>query len=144
GEALRAGAEVFHALKSSLKKDGLTTAVGDEGGFAPRLENNEAALARILGAIEAAGYKPGEQVGLALDCAASEFFKDGKYTFDKKQLTASQLCDVYVALCDKYPIVSIEDGFAEDDWDGWKLMTDQLGKRIQLVGDDLFVTNKKR
>ncbi|HEU5073012.1 MAG TPA: phosphopyruvate hydratase [Polyangiaceae bacterium] len=144
GEALRAGAEVFHALKASLKKDGLTTAVGDEGGFAPRLETNEAALARIIGAIEAAGYKPGEQIGLGLDCAASEFYKDGKYTFDKKQVTAAELSEIYVALCNKYPIVSIEDGFAEDDWDGWKLITDKLGKRIQLVGDDLFVTNKKR
>lgn len=143
-EALRAGTEVFHALKASLKKDGLTTAVGDEGGFAPRLETNEAALSRILGAIQAAGYKPGEDVALALDCAASEFFKDGKYTFDKKQLSAAELCDQYVAMCDKFPIVSIEDGFAEDDWDGWKLMTEKLGHRIQLVGDDLFVTNKTR
>ena len=144
GEALRAGTEVFHALKASLKKDGLVTAVGDEGGFAPRLEANEMALQRILGAIEAAGYKPGEQIALGLDCAMSEFYKAGKYTYDKKQLSAAELCDVYVSLCDKYPIVTIEDGFAEDDWDGWKLMTEKLGKRIQLVGDDLFVTNKKR
>src|SRR6186713_887454 len=143
-EALRAGTEVFHALKASLKKDGLVTAVGDEGGFAPRLEANEMALQRILGAIEAAGYKPGEQIALGLDCAMSEFYKDGKYTYDKKQLSAAELCDVYVSLCNKYPIVTIEDGFAEDDWDGWKLMTEKLGKRIQLVGDDLFVTNKKR
>jgi enolase len=143
-EALRAGAEVFHALKASLKKDGLTTAVGDEGGFAPRLEANEQALSRIVGAIEAAGYKPGKDVALALDCAASEFFKSGKYTFDKKELTAAELADVYVQLCDKFPIVSIEDGFAEDDWDGWKLLTDKLGNRVQLVGDDLFVTNKAR
>jgi enolase len=97
-----------------------------------------------MGAIEAAGYKPGQDVALALDCAASEFFKDGKYTFDKKQLSAAELCDVYVSMCDKFPIVSIEDGFAEDDWDGWKLMTEKLGTRVQLVGDDLFVTNKKR
>jgi enolase len=145
-EALRAGAEIFHALKASLKKDGLTTAVGDEGGFAPRLETNEQALQRIIGAIEAAGYKPGRDgdVGLALDCAASEFFKDGKYTFDKKQLSAAELCDQYVEMCGKYPILSIEDGFAEDDWDGWALMTEKLGKQVQLVGDDLFVTNKKR
>jgi enolase len=143
-EALRAGTEVFHNLKSLLKKDGLTTAVGDEGGFAPRLGTNEDALKRILSAIEAAGYKPGEQIGLALDCAASEFYKDGKYTFDKKPLSAAELADVYVQLADKYPIVSIEDGFAEDDWDGWKLITDKLGSRVQLVGDDLFVTNKER
>jgi enolase len=119
----------------------MTTAVGDEGGFAPRLGTNEQALERILKAIEAASYKPGEQVALALDAAASEFYKDGKYTFDKKPLTSSELCDVYVDLCGKYPIVSIEDGFAEDDWDGWKLVTDRLGKKVQLVGDDLFVTN---
>jgi enolase len=143
-DALRAGTEVFHNLKSILKKDGLTTAVGDEGGFAPRLGTNEDALKRILSAIEAAGYKPGEQIGLGLDCAASEFFKDGKYTFDKKPHTAAELADVYVQLADKYPIVSIEDGFAEDDWDGWKLITDKLGDRVQLVGDDLFVTNKER
>jgi enolase len=143
-EALRAGTEVFHNLKAILKKDGLTTAVGDEGGFAPRLGTNEDALKRILSAIEAAGYKPGEQIGLALDCAASEFYKDGKYTFDKKPLSAAELADVYVQLSDKYPIVSIEDGFAEDDWDGWKLITDKLGSRVQLVGDDLFVTNKER
>jgi len=143
-DALRAGTEVFHNLKSILKKDGLTTAVGDEGGFAPRLGTNEDALKRILSAIEAAGYKPGEQIGLGLDCAASEFYKDGKYTFDKKPHTAAELADIYVQLADKYPIVSIEDGFAEDDWDGWKLITDKLGNRVQLVGDDLFVTNKER
>ena len=143
-EALRCGAEVFHALKANLKKDGLTTAVGDEGGFAPRLETNEAALVRIVSAIEAAGYKPGEQVGLALDTAASEFYADGKYTWDKKPHTAAELIGVYEKLCEKYPIVSIEDGLAEDDWDGWKLLTDKLGGRIQLVGDDLFVTNKER
>jgi enolase len=143
-EALRCGAEVFHALKANLKKDGLTIAVGDEGGFAPRLESNEAALARIVAAIEAAGYKPGEQVGLALDTAASEFYADGKYTWDKKPHTAAELVAVYEKLCEKYPIVSIEDGLAEDDWDGWKLLSDKLGGRIQLVGDDLFVTNKER
>jgi enolase len=143
-EALRAGTEVFHNLKSLLKKDGLTTAVGDEGGFAPRLGTNEDALKRILSAIEAAGYKAGEQIALGLDCAASEFYKDGKYTFDKKPHTAAELADIYVQLADKYPIVSIEDGFAEDDWDGWKLITDKLGNRVQLVGDDLFVTNKER
>ena len=143
-EALRCGAEVFHALKANLKKDGLTIAVGDEGGFAPRLESNEAALARIVAAIEAAGYKPGEHVGLALDTAASEFYADGKYTWDKKPHSAAELVAVYEKLCEKYPIVSIEDGLAEDDWDGWKLLSDKLGGRIQLVGDDLFVTNKER
>ncbi len=143
-EALRCGAEVFHALKANLKKDGLTIAVGDEGGFAPRLESNEAALARIVAAIEAAGYKPGEQVALALDTAASEFYADGKYTWDKKPHSAAELVAVYEKLCEKYPIVSIEDGLAEDDWDGWKLLSDKLGGRIQLVGDDLFVTNKER
>jgi enolase len=143
-EALRAGAEVFHALKAILKKDGLTTAVGDEGGFAPRLASNEQAVQRILAAIEAAGYKPGEHVGLALDAAASEFYKDGSYTFDKQQRSRAELVEIYAELSAKYPIVSIEDGVAEDDWDGWKLLTDKLGKKVQLVGDDLFVTNKKR
>ena len=143
-EALRCGTEIFHSLKAILKKEGMTTSVGDEGGFAPRLASNEEAIQRILTAIEAAGYKPGEHVGIALDAAASEFYKDGKYTWDKKPLTAAELCDVYVKLCEKYPLVSIEDGFAEDDWDGWKLVTDKLGSRVQLVGDDLFVTNKER
>ena len=143
-EALRCGTEIFHNLKSILKKEGLTTAVGDEGGFAPRLGSNEDALKRILQAIDAAGYKAGEQVGLAMDCAASEFYKDGKYTWDKKPRTPAELADIYTELCGKYPIVSIEDGFAEDDWDGWKLITDKLGSRVQLVGDDLFVTNKER
>jgi enolase len=144
GKALRAGTEVFHNLKSILKKEGLTTSVGDEGGFAPRLGSNEDALKRILQAIEAAGYTPGEDIALALDCAASEFYKDEKYTFDKKKVSAAQLADIYVDLAERYPIVSIEDGFAEDDWDGWKLITEKLGSRLQLVGDDLFVTNKER
>jgi len=143
-EALRCGTEIFHSLKAILKKEGMTTSVGDEGGFAPRLASNEEAIQRIIVAIEAAGYKPGEQVGIALDAAASEFYKDGKYTWDKKPHTAAELCDVYVKLCEKYPLVSIEDGFAENDWDGWKLMTDKLGNKVQLVGDDLFVTNKER
>lgn len=143
-EALRCGTEVFHALKANLKKDGLTIAVGDEGGFAPRLESNEAALQRIVQAIEAAGYKPGTDVALALDTAMSEFFANGKYTFDKKQITAAELVGIYETWCNKYPLVSIEDGLAEDDWDGWKLASDKLGKKIQLVGDDLFVTNKER
>jgi enolase 1/2/3 len=143
-EALRAGAEVFHNLKSILKKEGMVTAVGDEGGFAPRLASNEQAIQRIMSAIEAAGYKPGEQIALGMDCAASEFYKDGKYTWDKKQHTAAELCDLYAELIKKYPIVTIEDGYAEDDWEGWKLMTEKLGSKIQLVGDDLFVTNVKR
>ena len=143
-EALRAGVEVFHALKSQLKKDGLTTAVGDEGGFAPRLASNEEAIQRAVRAIGDAGYEAKKQISIGLDCAASEFFKDGKYTFDKKQVTGAELADIYVSLAQKYPIVSIEDGFAEDDWDGWKLITDKLGSSVQLVGDDLFVTNKER
>jgi enolase len=143
-EALRAGAEVFHNLKSILKKEGMVTAVGDEGGFAPRLASNEQAIQRVMSAIEAAGYKPGEQVAIAMDCAASEFYKDGKYTWDKQARSAAELCEVYADLIKKYPIVSIEDGYAEDDWEGWKLMTDKLGSKIQLVGDDLFVTNVKR
>jgi enolase 1/2/3 len=143
-EALRAGVEVFQALRADLKKDGLTVAVGDEGGFAPRLKSNEEALQRIVKAIETAGYKPGDQVAIGLDPAASEFFKDGKYTFDKKPHSAAELVDVYERLVGTYPIVSIEDGHAEDDWDGWKLMTDRLGDRIQIVGDDIFVTNRER
>jgi enolase len=142
-EALRCGAEVFHNLKAILKQEGLTVAVGDEGGFAPRLGTNEQAIQRIITAIEAAGYKPGEHVGIALDCAASAFYQDGQYTFDQKPRTAAELVDIYADFCHKYPLVSIEDGLAEDDWDGWKLLTDKLG-RIQLVGDDLFVTNKER
>jgi enolase len=144
GEALRAGAEDFHNLKSILKKEGMVTAVGDEGGFAPRLASNEQAIQRIMTAIEAAGYKPGEQIALGMDCAASEFYKDGKYTWDKQPRSAAELCDVYADLIKKYPIVTIEDGYAEDDWEGWKLMTEKLGSKIQLVGDDLFVTNVKR
>lgn len=143
-DALRCGTEIFHTLKASLKKDGLTTAVGDEGGFAPRLESNESAIVRIIAAIEASGYKPGEQVGIGLDAAASEFYKDGKYTFDKKQVTSSELVDIYAKLAAKYPLVSIEDGLAEDDWEGWKLLTDKLGQTVQIVGDDLFVTNRER
>jgi enolase len=143
-KALRAGTEVFHNLKAILKKEGMTTAVGDEGGFAPRLGSNEDALKRIIQAIEAAGYRPGEDVALGLDCAASEFFADGKYTFDKKTVSAAELADIYVSLSAKYPIVSIEDGFDQNDWDGWKLITEKLGSRVQLVGDDLFVTNKER
>jgi enolase len=144
GEALRAGTEVFHTLKANLKKDGLTTAVGDEGGFAPRLGSNEEAVQRILKAIEDAGYKPGEEIALGLDAASSEFYSSGKYTFDKKARSAEELVSIYADLCKKYPIITIEDGLAENDWDGWKLLTEKLGKSVQLVGDDLFVTNKER
>jgi enolase len=145
-EALRAGVETFHALKVLLKQRGLSTAVGDEGGFAPRIERNEAAIQVVLEAIEKAGYEPGKDIALALDAAASEFFDDEKrmYTFDGKRIDAAQLVDIYTTLCDKYPIVSIEDGCDEDDWDGWRLLTEALGDRVQLVGDDLFVTNTRR
>src|SRR6478735_6020504 len=143
-EALRAGAEIFHNLKKILAKDGYTTAVGDEGGFAPKLAKNEDALGKILQAIEAAGYKPGTQVSIALDAAITEYHKDGKYTFDGKQLSNKELIDVWAEWVSKYPIVSIEDGLDEDDWDGWKLLTDKLGDKVQLVGDDLFVTNIER
>ena len=142
--ALQAGAEIFHALKANLKADKLTVAVGDEGGFAPRLDSNEAALERIMAAITEAGYVPGEEVSLALDVAASEFEADGKYTFDKKKFSAAELVETYLGLVDRYPLVSIEDGLAEDDWDGWQLLTEKLADKVQLVGDDLFVTNPKR
>jgi len=142
-EALRMGAEVFHALKSVLKKKNLNTAVGDEGGFAPNLGSNAEALEVILQAIKAAGYKAGKDIALALDCAASEYFKAGKYALDAegKKLTRKQNAEFLADLAAKYPIVSIEDGMDEADWSGWKMLTDQLGSKIQLVGDDLFVTN---
>ncbi len=145
-EALRMGAEVFHALKSVLKSKGLATGVGDEGGFAPDLASNEDALKLIIQAIEKAGYKPGTDVVLALDPASTEFFEDGLYklTGEGKEFTPAQMVEYYKGLCERYPIMSIEDGFAEDDWDGWKLATDVLGKTVQLVGDDLFVTNVER
>jgi enolase len=145
-EALRAGVEVFHNLKKLLKAKDLATTVGDEGGFAPRLESNEAALAFVLDAIGKAGYRPGTDISLALDCAASEFYDKGKktYTFDRKPVDAAGLVGIYESWCAKYPLISIEDGCAEDDWDAWKLLTDRLGKRVQLVGDDLFVTNVTR
>ncbi len=144
-EALRCGAEVFHALKKILVQRGLSTAVGDEGGFAPRLPKHEAAIKIVLEAIEAAGYRPAEQVALALDCASSEFYEDGEYTLAAEGLsmTAEQLVDYLAGWVEKYPIISIEDGMAEDDWDGWKLLTKRLGKKVQLVGDDLFVTNTR-
>jgi enolase len=142
-EALRAGAEIFHALKKILSKGGFTTAVGDEGGFAPKLSKNEDALGKIMEAISAAGYKPGEQVSLALDCAISEYYnrETKKYTFDGQQIDSAQLVEEYVKMVGKYPVVSIEDGLDENDWAGWKLLTDKLGSKVQLVGDDLFVTN---
>ncbi len=145
-EALRCGAEIFHNLKKILAKDGYTTAVGDEGGFAPKLSKNEDALGKIIEAIEAAGYKPGTQVSLALDCAISEFYNrdSKKYTFDGKEIDNAALVDEYVKMCDKFPIVSIEDGLDENDWEGWKLLTEKLGSKVQLVGDDLFVTNIER
>src|SRR5271165_1434846 len=148
-EALRMGAEIFHTLKSVLKKRGYSTAVGDEGGFAPNLKSNDEALDVVIEAIQQAGYKPGEQVGIALDPAASEFFDkaSGKYIFkksDKSQRTPAQMVEFYSNWVSKYPIVSLEDGMAEDDWDGWKALTEALGKKIQLVGDDIFVTNTHR
>ena len=144
-EALRCGAEVFHTLKKLLTDRGLSTAVGDEGGFAPRLPKHEAAIKIILEAIEAAGYRPAEQVALALDCASSGFYEDGEYTLASEGLsmTAEQFVDYLAAWVEKYPIISIEDGMAEDDWDGWKILTRRLGKKVQLVGDDLFVTNTR-
>ena len=146
-ESLRMGVEVFHTLKTVLKKRGYSTAVGDEGGFAPNLKSNDEALEVVLEAITQAGYKPGEQIGIALDPAASEFFIDGMYVFkksDKRNLTSDQMVAYWDNWRRQYPIVSIEDGMAEDDWDGWKTMTDTMGKDIQLVGDDLFVTNTAR
>jgi enolase len=145
-EALRAGAEIFASLKKNLKDKGLTTAVGDEGGFAPRLGSNEEAVSTLVRAIEDAGYKPGKDVFLALDCAASEFYDKASksYTFDKKKISGAELVAQYEKLSSQYPILSIEDGCAEDDWETWKLLTDKLGKKVQLVGDDLFVTNVER
>ncbi|NLW81104.1 MAG: phosphopyruvate hydratase [Desulfovibrionales bacterium] len=142
-EALRMGAETFHALKKILHKDGLATSVGDEGGFAPNLASHEQAFKYITKAIEAAGYEPGSQIALAIDAAASEFYKDGKYHFsgENRILTAKELTDYYADLADKFPLVSIEDGLAEGDWDGWEVLSDVLGDRLQLVGDDIFVTN---
>ena len=144
-EALRYGAEVFHALKKILHDKGMSVAVGDEGGFAPNVPNHEAAIQMILEAIAAAGFVAGEQIALGLDCAASEFYKDGKYHLEAEGLTLSseEWIDIMATWVDKYPIISIEDGMAENDWDGWKLLTDRLGKKIQIVGDDLFVTNTK-
>ncbi len=145
-EGLRMNAEVFHALKSILHGKGLATSVGDEGGFAPNLASNEDALIVIMQAIEKAGYKAGKDISIALDAAASSFYKDGSYCLDAegKKLSSSEMIDYYVHLCGKYPIVSLEDGLAEDDWDGWAALNERLGNLIQIVGDDLFVTNPDR
>ena len=144
-DALRASSETYHNLKKIIAGMGLSTALGDEGGFAPDLKNNEEPLELIVKAIEAAGYKPGVEVAIALDPASSEFYRDGKYQLssENKALSSEEMVEYYSQLCDKYPIVSIEDGLAEDDWDGWKVMTDVLSAKIQIVGDDIFVTNKK-
>jgi len=145
-EALRIGAEIFHSLKAVLHDKGLNTAVGDEGGFAPNLQSNEEAITTIITAIERAGYKPGEDVFLGMDVASTEFFKDGKYVLagEGKSFTSAEFVDLLESWVDKYPILTIEDGCSEDDWEGWKLLTDRLGKKVQLVGDDLFVTNTER
>ena len=144
-EAVRYGAEVFHALKQIINDRGMSTAVGDEGGFAPSVASHEAAIQLVLEAIDKAGFVAGEQIVLALDCAASEFYKDGKYVLagENLSLTAEEWTDMLATWVDKYPIISIEDGMAEGDWDGWKLLTERLGKQVQIVGDDLFVTNTK-
>lgn len=145
-EALRWGAEVYHALKSILKEEGHSTAVGDEGGFAPKVSSNEEPLRLIVSAIEKAGYEPGKDIGIVLDPASSEIYSDGRYVLrtEGRSLTAEEMVGYYKNLCSKYPIVSIEDGLAEDDWEGWKVLTEELGDSIQLVGDDLFVTNVRR
>lgn len=144
-QAIQMGAETFHSLKKILKKKGLVIAVGDEGGFAPDLKSNEDAIKLIISAIKSAGYKPGKDIGLAMDAAASEFYKQGKYYLksENKKLTSKQMIDYYENLIEKYPILSIEDGLAEQDWNGWELMTDRLESSIQIVGDDIFVTNPK-
>ncbi len=145
-EAMRCGAEIFQTLKKLIDSRGMPTTVGDEGGFAPNLASNEAALELVLEAIDAAGYTAGEQVAIGLDCASSEFFRDGRYHIASEglQLTSGEFADYLAKWCDKYPIISIEDGMAEDDWEGWKALTEVLGNKIQLVGDDLFVTNPRR
>ena len=145
-EAMRMGAETFHALKKLIDEQGMSTAVGDEGGFAPSLQSHEAAIELILRAIENAGYEPGTQIALGLDCAATEFYSDGKYLLKGEgnlSLSSEEFANLLSTWCDKYPIISIEDGMAENDWEGWKILTEKLGKKIQLVGDDLFVTNTK-
>jgi enolase len=143
-DALRAGSEIFHHLKKILSEKNLVTAVGDEGGFAPKLKNNEEALQLLMTAIEKSGYKAGEQIKLALDVAATEFFEGGKYNWEGKKISSEELGDIYAGWAKKYPLISVEDGFSEDDWDGWKKFTRAQGENLQLVGDDLFVTNTER
>jgi len=145
-EGLRMGTEVFHALKGTLHDQGMSTAVGDEGGFAPNLDSDEAALQALVAGIEAAGYRPGEDVVIAMDPATSELFRDGGYTFEHRgeTLSSQEMVDLWADFAGKYPIVSVEDGMNEEDWDGWKSLTERLGDRVQLVGDDLFVTNPER
>ena len=143
-ESLRWGAEIYHSLKSVLKKRGLATSIGDEGGFAPNLESNRAALDLILEAIEGAGFKAGKEIALAMDVAATEFYENGKYSFEGKQLSSAEMISYYAGLVSSYPLVSIEDPLNEDDWDGWAAITKELGNKVQLVGDDLFVTNPER
>ena len=143
-ESLRWGAEIYHSLKSVLKKRGLATSIGDEGGFAPNLESNRAALDLILEAIDGAGFKAGKEIALAMDVAATEFFENGKYSFEGKQLSSAEMITYYAGLVSSYPLVSIEDPLNEDDWDGWAAITKELGNKVQLVGDDLFVTNPER
>lgn len=142
-DALRAAAEIYQTLKKILNDAGHSTAVGDEGGFAPNLKDNEEPIKIIMSAIEKAGYKAGEQIKIALDVAASELYENGKYKLENKEFTSEEMIEYYANLCEKYPIFSIEDGLSEDDWDGWKKLTERLGKKVQLVGDDLFVTNEK-
>jgi enolase len=143
-EALRWGAEIYHNLKAVLKKRGLATSIGDEGGFAPNLESNRAALDLIIEAIEKAGFKVGNEIALAMDVAATEFYKDGSYDFEGSSLNSTEMIAYYKGLVDSYPLVSIEDPLSEDDWDGWNAITVELGEKVQLVGDDLFVTNPTR
>jgi enolase len=142
-DALRAGAEIFHTLKKLLSSKGLNTAVGDEGGFAPNLKSNEEAIKIIIEAIKKAGYKPGKDILLALDVAASELYKNGKYTFEGKKVSSGYMIDFYARIVAKYPVISIEDGLSENDWKGWEAMTKKIGKKVQIVGDDIFVTNKE-
>lgn len=142
-EALRMGAEIFHTLKGILKSKGLSVSVGDEGGFAPSLKSNEEAIVLIMQSIKEAGYRPGKDVYIALDIASSEFHKSGKYSFEGRSVTSDKMIDFYEKIIEKYPVISIEDGLSEDDWKGWKVMTDRLGGKVQLVGDDIFVTNKE-
>ncbi|MBC7194531.1 MAG: phosphopyruvate hydratase [Caldisericia bacterium] len=143
-DAIRAGAEVYMKLKEILKKEGLITGIGDEGGFSPNLKNNEKAIKLIFKAIEEAKYKPGEEIFIALDCAASSFFKDGKYIFEEKEIDGSDLIEYYLKLIEKYPIISIEDPFDEEDYSSWKIFTKEVGNKIQIIGDDIFVTNKEK